>query len=80
MSNLLTVALDAHGGIEQWRRTESITATVTVGGALFEVKAPHVDLGTVQATADTSRPRLTFPTVRRLSDRSIRTGTGRDRG
>jgi hypothetical protein len=58
---LLDLALSGHGGLDRWRATQSITATVSVTGALFALKGRPEGLeGSVEATADTSAPRLTF--------------------
>jgi hypothetical protein len=60
-SELLEVALSGHGGLDRWRATRSITATMNITGALFALKGrPEALGGTVRATADTSAPRLTF--------------------
>jgi hypothetical protein len=58
---LLELALSGHGGLDRWRAAHSITATMTVTGALFALKGRPVGLaGVVRATADTSAPRLTL--------------------
>ena len=60
MSGLLDLALEGHGGLERWQRLNAITATGRAGGALFELKGHPAAFNGVQATADTSEPRLTF--------------------
>jgi hypothetical protein len=42
-SDLLTAALDAHGGFECWQRFSAIEATVVSGGLLFELKGQPQD-------------------------------------
>jgi hypothetical protein len=60
-TELLDLALSGHGGLDRWRATQSITATVSVTGALFALKGRPEGLeGRVEATAETSAPRLTF--------------------
>jgi hypothetical protein len=60
-TELLDLALFGHGGLDRWRAIHSITATISVTGALFVLKGrPDALEGTVEATADTSRPRVTF--------------------
>lgn len=60
MSDLLDLALDGHGGLARWRGLTSISATMTASGGLFTWKGHPGGLGTVQASADVARPRLTF--------------------
>lgn len=38
MSNLLDIAVDAHGGLERWNRIRTIGVDVSVGGALWGSK------------------------------------------
>lgn len=41
MSELLNSILDAHGGLEQWRKFKTVEATIVSGGELLETKAPQ---------------------------------------
>jgi hypothetical protein len=60
-TELLELAVCGHGGLDRWRATQSITATITVTGALFALKGRPEGLeGAVKATAETSAPRLTL--------------------
>jgi hypothetical protein len=60
-TGLLELALAAHGGLERWRAVRLITATISLRGALFALKGrPEALGGTVEATADTSAPRVTL--------------------
>jgi hypothetical protein len=60
-AELLDLALAGHGGLDRWLATGSVTATITVTGALFALKGRPEGLGgVVEATASTSTPRLTF--------------------
>lgn len=60
MSDLLDFALASHGGLDRWRAIRTVTATLTSGGALFDLKGYGGGLGAVAATADSTIPRLTF--------------------
>jgi hypothetical protein len=60
MSDLLDLALDGHGGLERWRRLETVTASMTVSGALFAFKGHPAGLGQVTVAADTTTPFATF--------------------
>jgi hypothetical protein len=60
-NDLLDLALRAHGGLERWQELETLTATFTLGGALFGMKGKPDGLGgAVVATVDTMRPQLSF--------------------
>jgi hypothetical protein len=60
MSDLLDLALDGHGGLELWEKLESVSATITVSGALFGLKGYPDGLGTTEVRADVSTPRVGF--------------------
>jgi hypothetical protein len=38
VDNLLQIAIEAHGGLNAWNQFESLRATVSIGGALWEQK------------------------------------------
>jgi len=38
LDNLLTSAIEAHGGLNAWTRLQSLHANVSVGGALWDLK------------------------------------------
>ena len=38
MDNLLKCALEAHGGLKAWNNLQSLTANVSIGGALWDLK------------------------------------------
>jgi hypothetical protein len=38
MSTLLGQVLEAHGGLERWRRHSKVEATIVTGGGLFPLK------------------------------------------
>src|SRR3984885_11237234 len=38
MSDLLEMAVDAHGGIERWNKFNTLRAELSISGAIWEVK------------------------------------------
>jgi len=38
LDNLLKIATDAHGGLNAWNQFESLRASVSIGGALWDQK------------------------------------------
>ena len=38
MEDLLTLAVDAHGGMTRWDAIQTVTADLTIGGALWDLK------------------------------------------
>ena len=40
MKDLLTRALEAHGGLSRWRETEAFQFKVSIGGGLWRLKGP----------------------------------------
>jgi hypothetical protein len=61
MTDLLDLAVEAHGGLERWRTIEAVAATFRAGGSLFVLKGqPDALAGPVTATVETTRSRLTF--------------------
>ena len=63
MNELLTLALEAHGGLERWNRIQSITVAASITGAIWYVKGKGDFLRNVVLTAETQNERLTvdFP-------------------
>jgi len=43
MTDLLNKVLDAHGGLDAWRRFERVEATIISGGLMFELKGQPQD-------------------------------------
>jgi hypothetical protein len=59
-TELLDQVLTAHGGLDRWRAVETISATITARGALFELKGyPDGLAGRAEAVANAPAPRLT---------------------
>jgi hypothetical protein len=63
MSNLLDIAVAAHGGLDRWNRVNSIKVAASITGAIWFVKGKGDALKDVVLTAETRRERLTveFP-------------------
>ncbi len=40
MSDLVDLAISAHGGMDQWRWLSTVSAHLRVGGALWALKGP----------------------------------------
>jgi hypothetical protein len=40
MDDLLTTAIEAHGGLNAWNQFESLRANVSIGGSLWD-QIPH---------------------------------------
>jgi hypothetical protein len=75
MSDLLTLALKAHGGIERWKQIRKVTAQVSVAGALWEAKGQAGALQKLRIEALLHEQRLVtdFPDA---NERSIFTSHG----
>jgi hypothetical protein len=63
MNDLLAFAIDAHGGLDLWRKIRSIKVAASITGAIWFVKGQGDALKDVVLTADTLTQRLTvdFP-------------------
>ena len=60
MSDLLRLAVSAHGGLARWRELNSVTVRASGGGAVFSLKGYPGALSTLmKLSADTRRPHLT---------------------
>jgi len=51
MNPLLNEVLEAHGGLDRWRRFDSVRATIVSGGELFEIKGLPQDPTPRETTA-----------------------------
>lgn len=60
MTRLLDIAIEAHGGWDRWQQVKGVSAHVTVGGALWQLKGWPGVFADAHATIDTRRPQLTF--------------------
>jgi hypothetical protein len=63
MNDLLKLALDAHGGLDRWKKVKAIKLTASITGAIWYVKGKGDFLKNVVLTAETGNERLTvdFP-------------------
>lgn len=63
MSELLNLAVKAHGGLDRWNKVKSIQVAASITGAIWFVKGKGDVLKNVVLTADTKKERLTvdFP-------------------
>ena len=63
MTELLDIAVRAHGGLERWRHIRSIRVAASITGAIWFVKSQGDALKDVVLTVDTRKERLTvdFP-------------------
>lgn len=56
MNDLLNLALDAHGGLENWKQVTGLDLRLTLGGALFEIKQHPDGLRSALVKVDSRRP------------------------
>ena len=52
MSDLATLAINAHGGLDRWRRFKTVSAHLVQGGVLWKVKGQDGVLDDVHLTVD----------------------------
>jgi hypothetical protein len=60
MSDLLRTAIDAHGGMNRWRRIDGIRIAGSITGAIWFAKSRGDVLKNVEFTVDTKRQLLTM--------------------
>jgi len=65
LNELLTRILDAHGGVDRWKRYENVEATIVSGGGLFALK------GVPQDAAQRRRRRSPETKARSLRERYV---------
>jgi hypothetical protein len=58
MTDLLDLAIEAHGGLARWRDVESIGFRMTVGGALWRIKGHPAGLKDVSVHVAAHRPEV----------------------
>ena len=63
MTELLDLAVKAHGGLERWNKIKAIKVAASITGAIWYVKGKPDILKNVVLTAETREERLTvdFP-------------------
>jgi hypothetical protein len=60
MSDLLDLAIAAHGGLERWNTFRTVTLELSVGGALWGLKGQTGLLAKATYEADLHRQHATF--------------------
>lgn len=60
MHDLLQVAVDAHGGLERWNRLKTVKASLSITGAIWQLKGKPDVLKDVNIEAELHRERLTI--------------------
>ncbi len=60
MSDLLDLALKAHGGLDRWREVKSLDVRVSLTGALYHLKGYPEGVPNVTVRIDTRRPAVTI--------------------
>jgi hypothetical protein len=70
MSNLLDLAVKAHGGLDRWNKVKAIKVAASITGAIWYVKGKPDFLKNVILTAETKREHLTvdFPGQNKRAD------------
>jgi hypothetical protein len=58
MTNLLSTAVAAHGGLDRWNRIHAIRVAASITGAIWHVKGQPDYLANVVMTVDTRKERL----------------------
>jgi hypothetical protein len=79
MKDLLTRALDAHGGLSRWQEIEAFQLKVSIGGGLWRLKglpdglrdSPRIIEETRQYIHDFDRVAKTSTTARELYDKML---------
>jgi hypothetical protein len=63
MTELLNLALQAHGGLDRWNKVKAIKVAASITGAIWYVKSKGDFLKNVVLTAETRNERVTvdFP-------------------
>ena len=52
MSDLATLAIDAHGGLDRWRQLKTVSARLVQGGVLWQLKGQNGVLDDVHVSVD----------------------------
>ena len=59
MNDLLSAAVNAHGGLSRWNQLKTVTATLAITGAIWEVKGKPDALKDVSIEAQLQKESLT---------------------
>ncbi|HEV3450639.1 MAG TPA: hypothetical protein VG869_05485 [Acidimicrobiia bacterium] len=60
MDDLLSLVVDAHGGLDRWSRVTGLTARITIGGPFWEFKGQPGVVGHETVELDTRREHIGF--------------------
>src|SRR5579863_780410 len=60
MSELLNLAIKAHGGLDRWNKVKAIKVAASITGAIWYVKGKPDFLKNVVITAETRQERVTL--------------------
>lgn len=56
MNDLLTIAVEAHGGLARWSQLKTVKANLSITGALWQVDVPsHASLDPLRSTTALTR-------------------------
>ena len=70
LSDLATVAINAHGGLDRWRRFKTVSAHLVQGGVFWKVKGQDGVLDDVHLTVDLRQERASHRPFRQLNRHS----------
>lgn len=71
MSDLLDLAIDAHGGWERWRQIEALRAHVGIGGAIWSVKGWPGIFDDAEVSIETRRQHVEYTPFVEAGRRSV---------
>ena len=60
MNDLLSLAVEAHGGLKRWSRVEAVTVAASITGEIWQTKSKPDYLKNVIFNAETKRERFTM--------------------
>ena len=75
MTDLLAMAVEAHGGLERWSTVKTIDVELSITGAIWHVKGRPDVLRTIAMRVETDRERV----VTTFADKDVRTTFEPDR-
>src|SRR5438270_11905382 len=80
MSDLLDLALKAHGGLDRWREVKNLDVRVSLTGALYHLKGYPEGVPNVTVTIDTRRPAVTISPTTTSKPAASRRSSSMSRG
>jgi hypothetical protein len=75
MTDLLAMAVEAHGGLERWSTVKTIDVELSIAGAIWHVKGRPDVLRNIAMRAEVGQERV----VTTFADKDVRTTFGPDR-